>query len=234
MPSPAESAEAVLKTETVEGLAGVEVDHVEGNPQFFPPSLHPHPSALWAGDSALAAMPYDDRQLASTTTSIPLHNHYHHQHQHAHPHAHVLRHALRHAHSYPHSHRHASILLSPTADGRFGTMEQIETQVSDLRYLSQAPVALSPTTGGQNGSGTSGTAPGGSGGGGIGYDQTPQPHTHGSPGPSSIGDNSAPSVSASKRKSLDDGSSKQMRSKRNRVSKAVSLLTIEYQRSLKR
>ncbi|KAK7424761.1 hypothetical protein QQX98_000344 [Neonectria punicea] len=106
-------------------------------------------------------------------------------------------------------------------------MEQIETQVSDLRYLSQAPVALSPA-GGVGG----GVGPGGigavTGGGGssaaaaAAYDSTPQPQGHASPGSASVGDNSARSASASnanKRKSIDDGSaSKQTRSKRNRVS----------------
>lgn len=85
-------------------------------------------------------------------------------------------------------------------------MEQIETQASDLRYLAQAPVALSDTAS-------------------VSYD-TPRPGPHASPsGSASYGDNSAAvaAVSASnanKRKSIDDGSAaqKQTRSKRNRVS----------------
>ncbi|KPM34139.1 hypothetical protein AK830_g12432, partial [Neonectria ditissima] len=121
---------------------------------------------------------------------------------------------------------------APEADGPFGTMEQIETQVSDLRYLSQAPVALSPAAASASASGIAvgGIGPGGVGavtGGGAGggaaapnYDSTPQPQGHASPGSASVGDNSAHSVSASnanKRKSFDDGSaSKQTRSKRNR------------------
>jgi hypothetical protein len=96
----------------------------------------------------------------------------------------------------------------------FTTMEQIETQMSDLRYLSQAPVAMSP----------------GAGAGGVGvasaaYDSTPQPQAQTSPGSASVGDNSAQPGSttsnSNKRKSIDDGSaagSKQTRSKRNRVS----------------
>lgn len=108
----------------------------------------------------------------------------------------------------------------------FTAMEQIETQVSDLRYLSQAPVALSP--------------PGGAGGAGVGiasapaYDSTPQPQAQNSPGSASIGDNSAQPGSttsnSNKRKSVDDGSitgSKQTRSKRNRVSCLFPLFSID-------
>lgn len=105
---------------------------------------------------------------------------------------------------------------APDADGPFvGTMEQIETQVSDLRYLSQAPVALSP--GG-------GVGPGGVGVGVPGVSAgaaAASAYDHQSPGSASVGDNSAQSVTASnanKRKSIDDGTSKQTRSKRNRVS----------------
>lgn len=100
-------------------------------------------------------------------------------------------------------------------------MEQIETQVSDLRYLSQAPVALN--------SGGSEAAAAGSAGSAY---ETPRPQGHGSPGSASVGDNSAPSNvgggtsshgpgnAGSKRKSVDDGSvaGKGSRSKRNRVS----------------
>lgn len=83
-------------------------------------------------------------------------------------------------------------------------MEQIETQASDLRYLAQAPVALSDTAS-------------------VSYD-TPRPGPHASPsGSASYGDNSAatgPASNANKRKSIDDGTAaqKQTRSKRNRVS----------------
>ncbi|POR37274.1 Putative transcriptional regulatory protein [Tolypocladium paradoxum] len=79
-------------------------------------------------------------------------------------------------------------------------MEQIETQATDLRYLAQAPVALSDSAS-------------------VSYD-TPQPRAQGSPpGSATFGDNSA--SNASKRKSVDDGpggGQKQTRSKRNRVS----------------
>ncbi|KAH6894349.1 hypothetical protein B0T10DRAFT_399246 [Thelonectria olida] len=95
-------------------------------------------------------------------------------------------------------------------------MEQIETQVSDLRYLSQAPVAMSPGAG----AGAVGVAS-------AAYDSTPQPQAQTSPGSASVGDNSAQPGSttsnSNKRKSIDDGSaagSKQTRSKRNRVSLA--------------
>lgn len=88
-------------------------------------------------------------------------------------------------------------------------MEQIETQASDLRFLAQAPVALSDTAS-------------------VTYD-TPQPRPHASPGSATFGDNSAlegDSVfNANKRKSVDDGSggTKQTRSKRNRVSDTLLL-----------
>lgn len=93
-------------------------------------------------------------------------------------------------------------------------MEQIETQVTDLRYLAQAPVPLSDAAS-------------------VSAYETPQPQPQPSPGRSaSIGDNSAPAPTnaatpasatgghSNKRKSLDDGGSaaKQTRSKRNRVS----------------
>lgn len=85
-------------------------------------------------------------------------------------------------------------------------MEQIQTQASDLRYLAQAPAALSDTAS-------------------ISYD-TPRPGPHASPsGSASYGDNSAgigasaAASNANKRKSMDDGAAqKQTRSKRNRVS----------------
>ncbi|KID62180.1 Casein kinase II, regulatory subunit, partial [Metarhizium hybridum] len=83
-------------------------------------------------------------------------------------------------------------------------MEQIQTQASDLRYLAQAPAALSDTAS-------------------ISYD-TPRPGPHASPsGSASYGDNSAgigasaAASNANKRKSMDDGAAqKQTRSKRNR------------------
>ncbi|KHO01653.1 Casein kinase II, regulatory subunit [Metarhizium album ARSEF 1941] len=85
-------------------------------------------------------------------------------------------------------------------------MEQIETQASDLRYLAQAPAALSDTAS-------------------VSYD-TPRPGPHASPsGSASYGDNSAAvaasasASTASKRKSMGDGdgaAQKQTRSKRNR------------------
>ncbi len=99
-------------------------------------------------------------------------------------------------------------------------MEQIETQATDLRYLTQAPVPLANAT---SASPYSATTP------------HPQPpHHQASPGGSaSFGDNSAPTpnpvpapaqtgnATSNKRKSLDDGStSKQTRSKRNRVGKS--------------
>ncbi|KAM5346464.1 hypothetical protein ACJ41O_009469 [Fusarium nematophilum] len=91
-------------------------------------------------------------------------------------------------------------------------MEQIETQVSDLRYLSQAPVPLNaapnPSPGPGHGVGAGGPSGGTPGGVGVGvgvgasaasaagYDATPQPQTQASPGSASVGDNSAPSVTA--------------------------------------
>ncbi|KAF7554963.1 hypothetical protein G7046_g6674 [Stylonectria norvegica] len=104
-----------------------------------------------------------------------------------------------------------TVAVAVAPHGPFGIMEQIETQVSDLRYLSQAPAAT----------------PSGSSSGPVAAYETPQPNVHQpptSPGSASVGDNSAPSVGASnannKRKSVDEGSmsGKQTRSKRNRVS----------------
>ncbi|KAI5464794.1 hypothetical protein BGZ63DRAFT_350607 [Mariannaea sp. PMI_226] len=95
-------------------------------------------------------------------------------------------------------------------------MEQIETQVSDLRYLSRAPVALSP------GAAAGGVGVAAAAAAASAYDSTQQPQTQTSPGSASIGDNSAQPASSNsnKRKSFDDGSAaamaKQTRSKRNR------------------
>ncbi|TQV97741.1 hypothetical protein IF1G_03484 [Cordyceps javanica] len=100
----------------------------------------------------------------------------------------------------------ASHCLLPSLNGP-STMEQIETQASDLRFLSQAQVPLSNSPS-------------------VTY-ETPRtgPQQHGSPGSASFGGNSAThgdaaAASAGKRKSTDDGlgSAKQTRSKRNRVS----------------
>lgn len=85
-------------------------------------------------------------------------------------------------------------------------MEQIETQASDLRYLTAPVAALSDSAS-------------------VSY-ETPQPRTHMSPGSAMYGDNSALHDDASpgdgnanKRKSVDEaGTAKQTRSKRNRVS----------------
>ncbi|KAL6820807.1 hypothetical protein V8C40DRAFT_251411 [Trichoderma camerunense] len=83
-------------------------------------------------------------------------------------------------------------------------MEQIETQASDLRYLTAPVAALSDSAS-------------------VSY-ETPQPRTHMSPGSAMYGDNSALHDDASpgdgnanKRKSVDEaGTAKQTRSKRNR------------------
>ncbi|CAM1501876.1 Fc.00g038600.m01.CDS01 [Cosmosporella sp. VM-42] len=103
-------------------------------------------------------------------------------------------------------------------------MEQIETQVSDLRYLSQAPVALSSS----ETPGSAANAPAVASAASASAYETPQPQGHTSPGSASVGGNSAASVTAStnahnasvnnKRKSVDEGSmsGKQQRSKRNR------------------
>lgn len=85
-------------------------------------------------------------------------------------------------------------------------MEQIETQASDLRYLTAPVAALSDSAS-------------------VSY-ETPQPRPHMSPGSAMYGDNSALHDDASpgdgnanKRKSVDEaGGAKQTRSKRNRVS----------------
>lgn len=109
-------------------------------------------------------------------------------------------------------------------------MEQIDAQVSDLRYLSSGPLALSshdPTV-------TPGSVP--SYGSHAHAAATPPPIL--SPGSASLGDNSAhpgasaqgsavatPLAGGSKRKSDDDANSsgKQTRSKRNRVSGNFSM-----------
>ncbi|RSL77537.1 hypothetical protein CEP51_008971 [Fusarium floridanum] len=179
-------------------------------------------------------MPYDGGQFVpvpGASTPIPLalsvpvpvpgHSHIHAHHPHSHPHA---------LPSHPH-HAHVHARAHASAGGPFGAMEQIETQASDLRFLAQVPVlnaTPTPSSGPGPGVGPGGT-PGGTPGVGVGasaaaaagYDTTPQPQTQASPGSASVGENSAPSVSASnanKRKSLDDGSAagKQTRSKRNR------------------
>ncbi|CEI60542.1 unnamed protein product [Fusarium venenatum] len=126
----------------------------------------------------------------------------------------------------PHSH---SPLVDNSAivNGHFGTMEQIETQASDLRFLAQVPVlnpTSSPSLGPGSGAGrggtparTPGSAVGTSAGAAIAYDN------QASPSSASVGDNSAHGASASnnnKRKSTDDGQGnvgKQSRSKRNRT-----------------
>ncbi|KAM0252722.1 hypothetical protein ACHAP5_001014 [Fusarium lateritium] len=150
---------------------------------------------------------------------------------HTHTHTHI------HPHSYSHPHSHSPntpqpyayqqrLLTSPhqlhsqshlsqdpaTADGTFGTMEQIETQASDLRFLAQVPVlnpTSSPSLGPGSGAGrggtpgrTPGTAVGASAGASIAYENQPSPSS------ASVGDNSAHGASAShanKRKSTDDG-----------------------------
>lgn len=93
-------------------------------------------------------------------------------------------------------------------------MEQIETQASDLRYLTTPVAALSDSAS-------------------VSY-ETPQPRAHMSPGSAMYGDNSALQDDASpgegnanKRKSIDEaGGSKQTRSKRNRVSLRCSGLLV--------
>lgn len=159
-----------------------------------------------------------------------------HPHSYSHPHSQPLTHSPNTPHPYPYQQRH---LTSPhqlhsqshlshhsaTADGTFGTMEQIETQASDLRFLAQVPVlnpASSPSLGPGSGAGrggtpgrTPGTAIGASAGASIAYENQPSPSS------ASVGDNSAHGASANKRKSTDDGpgsAGKQTRSKRNRVS----------------
>jgi hypothetical protein len=159
-----------------------------------------------------------------------------HPHSYSHPHSQPLTHSPNTPHPYPYQQRH---LTSPhqlhsqshlyhhsaAADGTFGTMEQIETQASDLRFLAQVPVlnpASSPSLGPGSGAGrggtpgrTPGTAVGASAGASIAYEN------QASPSSASVGDNSAHGASANKRKSTDDGpgsAGKQTRSKRNRVS----------------
>ncbi|EGR49244.1 uncharacterized protein TRIREDRAFT_60627 [Trichoderma reesei QM6a] len=99
-------------------------------------------------------------------------------------------------------------------------MEQIETQASDLRYLTAPVAALSDSAS-------------------VSY-ETPQPRPHMSPGSAMYGDNSAlhqqqhsdaspglgdadAGAGATKRKSVDEaGGAKQTRSKRNRVSLVIN------------
>lgn len=103
-------------------------------------------------------------------------------------------------------------------------MEQIETQASDLRYLTAPVAALSDSAS-------------------VSY-ETPQPRPHMSPGSAMYGDNSAlhqqqhsdaspglgdadAGAGATKRKSVDEaGGAKQTRSKRNRVSLVMLLLLL--------
>lgn len=102
-------------------------------------------------------------------------------------------------------------------------MEQIETQASDLRYLTAPVAALSDTAS-------------------VSY-ETPQPRTHMSPGSAMYGDNSAlqqqhddaspglgdadGGAGANKRKSVDEaGGAKQTRSKRNRVSLGLFVVVL--------
>ena len=99
--------------------------------------------------------------------------------------------------------------LAALARSEKGDMEQIETQASDLRYLTAPVAALSDSAS-------------------VSY-ETPQPRPHMSPGSAMYGDNSAlhddeaspgdGDGNANKRKSVDEaGGAKQTRSKRNRVS----------------
>lgn len=177
-------------------------------------------------------IPFTHAQFASPL-AVRAHNHPHH---HIHPQSqpnspYTHPHALHHHQILPShqslSHSHLSD-DSATVDGHFGTMEQIETQASDLRFLAQVPVlnpTSSPSLGPGSGAGrggtparTPGSAVGASTGAPIAYDN------HASPSSASVGDNSAQGASASnanKRKSTDDGQgngAKQTRSKRNRVS----------------
>lgn len=112
----------------------------------------------------------------------------------------------------------------PNSSSGFNIMEQIETQASDLRFLAQtAPIAIANAAAAaseENSNNNNGTSPINAAVASSSY-ETPQTQPHRSPGSASVGDNSAPfAASASKRKSLDDGSlsGKQTRSKRNRVS----------------
>ncbi|SCO49576.1 uncharacterized protein FFMR_09739 [Fusarium fujikuroi] len=179
-------------------------------------------------------IPFTHAQFASPL-AVRAHNHprpHHHPHHHIHPqsqpnspytHPHALHHQILSHQSLSHSHLSDN---SATVDGHFGTMEQIETQASDLRFLAQVPVlnpTSSPSLGPGSGAGrggtparTPGSAVGASTGAPIAYEN------HASPSSASVGDNSAHGASASnanKRKSTDDGQgngSKQTRSKRNR------------------
>ncbi|KAF5612951.1 transcriptional activator acu-15 [Fusarium subglutinans] len=176
-------------------------------------------------------IPFSHAQFASPL-AVRAHNH-NHPHHHIHPqslpnspytHPHALHHQiLPSRQSLSHSHISDN---SATVDGHFGTMEQIETQASDLRFLAQVPVlnpTSSPSLGPGSGAGrggtparTPGSAVGASTGAPIAYEN------HASPSSASVGDNSAHGANASnanKRKSADDGQgngAKQARSKRNR------------------
>ncbi|KAJ4134423.1 hypothetical protein NW765_008464 [Fusarium oxysporum] len=91
-------------------------------------------------------IPFTHAQFASPL-AVRAHNHPH-IHPQSHPnspytHPHVLHHQILPTHqSLSHSHLSDD---SATVGGHFGTMEQIETQASDLRFLAQVPV-LNPTS----------------------------------------------------------------------------------------
>ncbi|PTD03996.1 hypothetical protein FCULG_00002068 [Fusarium culmorum] len=170
--------------------------------------IHPHPQTQT--QSHFQTQAYSYPQTPNTTHA----HHLHLQHEQL-----LFSHSHSHSHS-PHSH---SPLVDNSAivNGHFGTMEQIETQASDLRFLAQVPVlnpTSSPSLGPGSGTGRGGTparTPGTSAGAAIAYEN------QASPSSASVGDNSAHGASASnnKRKSTDDGqgnASKQTRSKRNR------------------
>ncbi|KAF5604435.1 transcriptional activator acu-15 [Fusarium pseudoanthophilum] len=189
-------------------------------------------------------IPFTHAQFASPL-AVRAHSHPHnHPHHHIHPqsqpnspytHPHALHHhqILPSHQSLPHSHLSDD---SATVDGHFGTMEQIETQASDLRFLAQVPVlnpTSSPSLGPGSGAGrggtparTPGSAVGVSTGAPIAYEN------HASPSSASVGDNSAHGASASnanKRKSTDDGQgngAKQTRSKRNRANVAFFTMIV--------
>jgi hypothetical protein len=167
-------------------------------------------------------------------------------HNHIHPHSHPQTHLQSQAYSHPqtpithhiqlplqnqqilfphHSHPQSPLAGNPApVNGHFGAMEQIETQASDLRFLTQVPVlnpTSSPSLGPGSGAGRGGTparTPGSAVGASVAYENQPSPSS------ASVGDNSAHGASvanANKRKSTDEGNSgKQTRSKRNRVSPA--------------
>jgi hypothetical protein len=84
-----------------------------------------------------------------------------------------------------------------------GTMEQIHTQANDLRYISQPPVALPSDSPGAYSPPVSAT-----------------PGDNSAPGQAGAGDG-AYSGFGGKRKSEDEASAKQQRSKRNRVSEML-------------